>query len=136
MFTVRVFISNITIQGLYDEVNPGWEQGVKPFGIHLLQRHNFFAVYDGNTAKLGLFRPLEAMTRVRAYGLAKCHLERVSLAAELTEQNNNQRLPDELGRGLRREAMQIRQVVGEVAQMLAPYVGKPEWGDSLPRNKG
>ena len=101
-----------------------WNEGqALPMRIQLLQRHNFFAVYDRNTDKLGLLKPQEAMTLVRAYALAKGHLESISLAAELTKRDDNQALVDELGRGLRREAMQMRQVAEEASLILSRYVG-------------
>jgi hypothetical protein len=102
-----------------------WNEGqALPMRIQLLQRHNFFAVYDRNTDKLGLLKPQEAMTLVRAYALAKGHLESISLAAELTKRNDSQALVDELGRGLRREAVQMRQVAEEASRILARYVGR------------
>jgi len=81
-------------------------------------------VYDRNTDKLGLLKPQEAMALVRAYALAKGHLESISLAAELTKRDDNQALVDELGRGLRREAMQMRQVAEEASRILSRYVGR------------
>jgi hypothetical protein len=103
-----------------------WNEGQPlPMRIQLPQRHNFFAVYDRNTDKLGLLKPREAMTLVSAYALAKGHLESISLAAEMTKRDDSQPLVDELGRGLRREAMQMRQVAEEASRILARYVGRP-----------
>jgi len=103
-----------------------WNEGQPlPMRIQLPQRHNFFAVYDRNTDKLGLLKLPEAMALVRAYALAKGHLESISLAAEMTKYDNSQPLVDELGRGLRREAMLMRQVAEEASRILARYVGRP-----------
>ena len=109
-----------------------WNDGqALPMRIRLLQRHNFFAVYDRNTDKLGLLKPQEAMALVRTYALAKGHLESISLAAELTKRGDNQALIDELGRGLRREAMQMRQVAEEASRILARYVGRTARAEGL-----
>jgi hypothetical protein len=53
------------------------------------------------------------------------------LAAELTKRGDNQALIDELGRGLRREAMQMRQVAEEASRILARYVGRTARAEGL-----
>src|SRR5205823_5012974 len=40
---------------------------------------NFFAVYDGNTDKLGLFKSDDALKIVRGYTLAKGHVESLAV---------------------------------------------------------
>lgn len=47
---------------------------------------NIFAVYDANTSGIGLFEPEDAKIIVRAYTLAKSHVEGISNAAEIVRE--------------------------------------------------
>lgn len=54
---------------------------------------NVFAVYDGNTASLGLFDPEEAKAIARAYTLGKSHVESITSAAAHVKDRLNEIRP-------------------------------------------
>src|SRR2546428_8438763 len=86
---------------LYAEMTALWERYEEVMGQHLralkpgepfrlipdrwIENQNFFAVFDGNTGNLGLFKPHEAQQIVRAYTLGKAHVETVNTAGRYTQ---------------------------------------------------
>jgi len=70
-----------------------WQQG-QPLELGgYVRSANFFAVYDGNTGKLGSFVDQDAATIVRAYTLAKAHLQSINLVVETMREYHRQIVP-------------------------------------------
>jgi hypothetical protein len=75
----------------YEEVMGQYLRALKPgepFRLipdKWIENQNFFAVFDGNTGRLGLFNPHESQQIVRAYTLGKAHVETVNMAGRYAQ---------------------------------------------------
>lgn len=129
---------------LYSEMTALWERYEEVMGRHLralkpdepfrlitgkwVESQNFFAVFDGNTAKLGLFKPHESQQIVRAYTLAKAHVESVNLLGRQVQflisigaMNQLDNLFIEAGKQLKSEYERLAETFEKSIAILARY---------------
>jgi hypothetical protein len=84
---------------------------------------NLFAVYDGNTNRLGLFDHRSVAALVRAYTLAKQHHERAN-AAPLPGHPTDRTVLDQIDRQVHRDARSARQAAAEAIALLRRFTSR------------
>ena len=104
------------------------DQSLPITGAPLVQTQGFFTVYDGNTDKLGLFKPDEVSELVRAYALAKAHLETLNQSAQMMRTfarqlvtTSRSSLLNEIGTTLKQESSELLQQADKAIEMLRNY---------------
>ncbi len=85
---------------------------------------NLFAVYDGNTNRLGLFDHRSVAALVRAYTLAKKHHERANAAAALTGRPTDPAVLDEIGRQVYEDARSARHATAGAIALLRRFTSR------------
>jgi hypothetical protein len=85
---------------------------------------NLFAVYYGNTNRLGLFDHRSVAALVRAYPLAKEHHERANAAAAEVGPPTDRAVPDEIDRQVYEDARNPRRAAAEAIALLGRFTSR------------